>query len=134
MERKDGPFSNHFWPVLFESETTWEALQTAPLSDELRVALHNAPRDLAVGWGIPFEIQNPLLLAEEPVQVALPGVRARWLVFMHTSDARPVPHDDYGLTPATRGVGQLGEVAAHYVIGYADGTDVTVPIRRRLVS
>ncbi len=131
MERKDGPFSGHFWPVLFESEMTWESLREAPLSEELQDVLDKAPRDLAVGWGIPFEIHSPILVAEDPVQVAMPGVRARWLVFMHTSDARPLCHDEHGLTPATRGVGQLGEVAAHYVMGYADATEVTVPIRRR---
>jgi hypothetical protein len=131
MERKDGPFSNHFWPIPFDGDTTWEALELAPLTEELRAVLDQAPRDLAVGWGIPFEIHDPLLVADKPVQVALPGSRARWLVFLHTSDARPLPRNEHGLTAASRGVGMLGEVAARYVMGFADGTQVDVPIRRR---
>lgn len=131
MEHKDGPFSNRFWPIPFRSETSWEALREAPLSEGLRAALGDAPRDLAVGWGIPFEIHNPLLVAERPTRVALPGVRARWLVFMHTSDARPLSSNAHGIISPMRGIGQLGEVAARYVMGYADGSEVTALVRRR---
>jgi hypothetical protein len=132
MERKDGPFSSRFRPIPFDSETPWEALYNAPLSSTMRAALDAAPRDLAVGWGIPFEIREPLLVADRPVEIALPGVRARWLVFLHTSDERHSGHDAYGLTGASRGVGQLGEEAARYVMRYADGARSVAPIRRRL--
>ncbi len=131
MERKDGPFSSRFRPIPFDSGTPWEALQQAPLSERLRAALAHAPRDLAVGWGIPFEIREPLLVADHPIEVALPAVRGRWLVFMHTSDLLPQPQDAHGLISPMRGEGQLGQVAARYVMRYADGTQSIAPIRRR---
>ncbi len=131
MERKDGPFSTRFYPVPFESDTPWEGLAPTLLSPEMQEALPEAPRDLAVGWGIPFEIRDPLLVADHPVEIALPGLRARWLVFMHTSDRRPLPQTPQGLFSPMRGEGCLGEEAARYIMRYADGAQSIVPIRRR---
>jgi hypothetical protein len=107
------------------------ALAGAGLSEEMVAALEHAPRGACVAWGVPFQIEDVLLLKDQSVTVGLEPTRARWLVFMHTSDRRPPERRPDGLISPMRGEGQLGEHAADYVVLYADGTEERVPVRRR---
>jgi len=65
------------------------------------------------------------------LSIYLQPILAHWLVFMHTSDLRPLNAGQGGLISPMRGDGQLGELAATYVITYDDGSEERVPIRRR---
>jgi hypothetical protein len=100
-------------------------------SPEMIEAASHAPSGSCVGWGIPFEIDEVIELVDESVSIEVDPIQAGWLVFMHTSDIRQVAHNAYGFFSPMRGQGQLGEVAANYVIRYADGQELSVPIRRR---
>jgi hypothetical protein len=82
-------------------------------------------------WGLPFRVGSPLLLREQPVTRKTKGLKAQWLVFMHTSDMRPIDWNEDGFVPASTGHGRLGEHAADYVIVYENGDEVRVPVRRR---
>jgi hypothetical protein len=97
----------------------------------MRGAAEHAPSGACVGWGIPFRIGRPVLLRKDTVSVKLPKVRAQWLVFAHTSDARDLNMYEHGLPKEKTGLGRLGEHAADYVVLYADGTEEVIPIRRR---
>lgn len=94
-------------------------------------------------WGIPFCLApasqgnvSSWLLLEQPgrdVTVNLPpGTRATYLVFAHFCDES---HDPAGLRqPADYDPGLVtrpGEELAHYVVAYAEGGEVSQPIRRR---
>jgi len=137
MERRDGPASRLFRTLPFTGGTPWEELGAVrELSEEMRAALAGARPGVSVGWGIPFEVHDPVVVAREPVTIDLPDCRTRWLVFMHTSDLRPSElaggaEGAAGLLSPMRGEGRLGEVAARYVIVYEDGSEQVIPIRRR---
>jgi hypothetical protein len=84
-----------------------------------------------VAWGIPFRIGSVVSLHERPVTCKLARLRAPWLIFLHTSDVRPIEPNADGFIKPMRGAGRLGEHAADYVIVYADGHEERVAIRRR---
>jgi hypothetical protein len=134
----DGPASPHFAPLLFRGNTSLAALAAAGaaamppgLTAEMAAALVHAPGGSCVCWGIPFEIADAVILADQPVSVDCPPTRARWLVFLHASDIRPMQPGPGGIISPTRGLGQLAEHAADYVIRYADGAEARTAIRRR---
>ena len=126
----DGPASPAFAPVVLRGNIVFSKLKEAPLSRTLLEALPHAPRGAGVAFGLPFQVGRPVLLADKPVTVKLRELKAQWLVFMHTSDLRQ-GDPDVANDPHNRGQGRLGEVAARYVIIYADGSEVSAPIRRR---
>ena len=127
----DGPSSPLFRPLKLEGNVTWEQLTCPPLSEGMEQALANAPRGTGVSWGIPFSIERPILLTTQQHTLRIEPCRARWLVFMHTSDLRVLPTDAHGLIHPMRGQGMLNEHAATYVILYEDGTEVQAEVRRR---
>ncbi len=128
----DGPVSARFSPLLFKGNLQWEELRVERgVSETLAAAVPHAPRGSCAAWGIPFEINDPLLVADEPVSVAVGPVQADWLVFMHTSDKRPLEKSPGGFISPMRGEGWLNEHAADYVIQYDDGTQERAQIRRR---
>jgi hypothetical protein len=129
----DGPVSPHFYSMVYQNQITPEALEASNLiSQEMRDAVKHAPLGSCVCWGIPFQVNGFIQLADQPVKLHFPGVKARWLVFMHTSDIRPMPRDRFGLVvPPMRGEGQLNEHAADYVFLFDDSTEVRCEIRRR---
>ena len=127
----DGPSSACFWPVKIEGNRRWEALGAPELSKKMAQVVGQAPRGSAVGWGIPFSIGEPVLIAQEGVHLAVEAVQAGWLVFMHTSDERPKEWNKDGFLSPTQGEGRLNEPAADYVIEYADGTEERAQVRRR---
>ena len=131
---KDGPASAHFTPVPLHGNARQEALAEAGLSAEMTAALAHAPGGACTAWGIPFEVGEIVLLkegAQQAVSTPVEPMLAGWLVFMHTSDARPLPKNASGFITPTRGSGMLGEQAAQYVICYEDGSEIRVAIRRR---
>jgi hypothetical protein len=101
------------------------------VSEEMAAACEHAPVGNCTAWGIPFEVGDAVALTDESVSVELPPTVAPWLVFMHTSDLRQVEPNFAGFFSPMRGEGQLGEHAANYVILYADGSEESVPVRRR---
>ncbi|RWP86664.1 MAG: hypothetical protein EOR12_21645 [Mesorhizobium sp.] len=84
-----------------------------------------------VVWGIPFEIEHPVFLTDQAITVKIPSTTARWFVFLHTSDIRQLAPGQNGLVSPMRGIGQLGEHAADYVLIYEDGSEERTKIRRR---
>ncbi len=128
----DGPSSRHFVQIKIKGTLTYDALARAAVSPAMAKAAARAPRGDCVCWGIPFHLDRPVLLAgDRPVEIRTAAFRAPWLVFQHTSDIRPMPPDADGFYPRSTGVGRLAEHAADYVVLYADGGEVRIPIRRR---
>ncbi len=128
---RDGPHSPQFAPVPLRGNVELSALGRAGVSPEMVRHSRHAPAGAAVAWGIPFRIGRAVLVGDEPVTVKLPPTRAQWLIFLHTSDLRPPEKKADGFISPMRGGGQLGEHAADYVIVYADGSELRLPIRRR---
>ena len=129
---RDGPSTDQFSALVLKGNRTWSDLADVGLSEELLAAVEHAPRGQVVGWGIPFTVGDSIVaLAEDPVVVEWKPIRAEWLVFLHTSDLRAVEPGAGGFYSPMRGQGQLAEHAADYLIQYADGTEIRVPVRRR---
>jgi hypothetical protein len=129
--RKDGPGTKRFQPVPLRGNVAVPRLAEAGVSRAMAEQIAHAPRGECVAWGIPFRIGSVVCLTDRAVTRKLARLRAPWLVFLHTSDLRPLePNADGFITPM-RGVGRLGEHAADYVIVYADGHEERLAIRRR---
>ena len=128
---QDGPKSSLFVPLVLRGNVPLSGLADVGISDEMSGALEHAPRDACVAWGIPFEIGEVVVITNQVVSVKVGPTTTQWLVFMHTTDLRPVEHGPDGFISPMRGEGQLAEHAADYVMLYEDGTEERVPIRRR---
>ena len=128
---QDGPSSPLFEPLSLSGNVGLAGLAEVGISDEMAAASAHAPSGACVAWGIPFEIGDVVAIVDEPVSLELSPTVAEWLVFMHTLDLRPIEPGPGGFISPMRGVGQLGQRAATYVLAYADGTEERVPIRRR---
>ena len=127
----DGPQSQHFKPLSFKGNANLQTVENSPLSKEMQEALEHASIGSCTAWGIPFQVNEVVILDHQPVQIDLPPTQARWLVFLHTSDIRPFLLNEHGFASPMGGRGQLNEHAANYVIRYEDGTELTQSIRRR---
>jgi hypothetical protein len=90
-----------------------------------------APDGACVCHGIPFDASRVIVVNGTAVTVPLSGLKACWLVFLHTSDIRPMETNRHGLHSPMRGEGQLGELACTYRVHYADGSEAELPITRR---
>ena len=128
---QDGPATTRFRPIPLAGGVALADLPAAGLSEPMAAALAHMPQGECIAWGLPFTVARPIVLADQPIVLPVEPFRAGWLVFMHTSDIRPVEPGPGGFVSPMRGQGQLGELAAEYVIVYADGTEATLPIRRR---
>ena len=128
---QDGPKSSLFVPLVLRGNMPLPGLADVGISDEMSSALEHAPSDACTGWGIPFEIGDVVVITDQVVSVEVSPTTTQWLVFMHTSDLRPVEDGPDGFISPMRGEGQLAEHAANYVMLYADGTEERVSIRRR---
>ncbi len=121
---EDGPKSDSFAPLPIQGNAGFEDLSLEDVS--------SAPRGGCVSWGIPFRIERPVVLKDATVTEPVQRLKAEWLVFLHTSDVRPLERDEHGFVkPPLTGHGHLGEHAADYILVYADGTEVKSEIRRR---
>jgi hypothetical protein len=135
---KDGPASANFRPLYLKGNTNFSRLANASrtdnlsnLSKDMAAALEHAPTGACVSWGIPFEIDKVVLLAGYPVSLEIDPIQARWLIFLHTTDIRPLQPGPGGIIAPMRGQGQLAEHAADYSVVYKDGSRARAAIRRR---
>ena len=131
MSNQDGPKSSLFAALTLQGNMPLAALADIGISPEMAAGLDHAPRGAWVSWGIPFEIRDVVALADQTVSVDLAPTTAPWLIFMHTSDMRPIQPGSSEFISPMRGEGRLGEHAADYVIVYADGNEERLVIRRR---
>ena len=131
MPAQDGPASPAFSPVPLKGNASFDDLKRAGLSELMTNAIPEAPRGRCVSWGIPFQIERPLLLDRQAVAEQTPGLKAGWLVFLHTTDMTPLERDERGFLKPMRGEGRLAEHVADYVIVYADGAEERQAILRR---
>lgn len=134
----DGPRSPHFRPLPFKGNANLSnlandnvAAMALGMTAEMAKHLAHAPEGSGVSWGIPFEIGETLVLCDQPLSIEISPARARWLVFLHTSDVRPLNPGQGGIVSPYHGKGMLGEHAADYVICFADGSEARASIRRR---
>ncbi len=129
----DGPASTLFSPLSIESKdsASLDSLAQLGVSEKMAAALIEAPRGAGVSWGIPFEIKDVIVISDRPVSITIDPLTARWLVFLHTSDVRPLLPGPGGIISPMRGEHQLGEHAADYIFIYSDGSEERVSIRRR---
>ena len=127
---RDGPASPLFEPLPFAGNASLDALPSDALSKAMSNATQ-APRGVCTGWGIPFAVGRVLLATDAPVEVDLPPRRGSWIVLLHTADVIPLQRNAKGFVSPMRGTGALGEHAADYVLGYADGSEARRRIRFR---
>ena len=138
---QDGPRSAQFAPLNLRGTMPLADVANAGVSPAMAAALAHAPSGSCVSWGIPFSVEQVVVVKQQPVTVelapttgtAITGtpIKAQWLIFMHTSDLRPAAPGAHGFMTPMRGEGRLGELAATYVLVYADGTEARAAIRRR---
>ena len=128
---QDGPKSTQFAPLPFAGNVPLDELAGAGISPAMARAVEHAPRGACVGWGMPFDVGDVVLVKDQAVSITFSPTPAEWLVFMHTSDVRPMSPGPGGFISPMRGEAQLAEHAADYVVLYADGTQERVAIRRR---
>lgn len=128
---EDGPASANFRPLPLQGNTTFAALPLEDLSEDMAKAASQALVGECVLWGIPFRIVRPILLNDKPVTEKTVGLKAQWLVFLHTTDTKPLQPDSDGFFKPMLGEGFLGEQVADYILLYADGSEVKQEIRRR---
>ncbi len=127
----DGPCTDAFAPLRFCGTVNLEDLANRGVSEQMAEALGHAPRGEGAAWGIPFYVDDVVLLVDEPVTLEWAPVKAQWLVFMHTSDLRRLEPGLGGFHSPMRGQGQLGECAAVYVVLYHDGSEERATVARR---
>ena len=127
----DGPASSRFTPLHLDGGLCADELASCSLSEEMRAALPHMPWGRCVSWGISLTIERMVVVADEPATAVVGPISAEWLIFLHTSDRRPLPERDGGFISPMRGRGQLGEHAADYVVLYEGGAEERVAIRRR---
>jgi len=128
---KDGPRSPHFHPLTLPGNITVAELPRLGVSSEMAAALPYAPCGACTSWGIPFQIDRVAALVDQPITLTLNPTHGKWLVFLHTSDQRPMTPGPGGFYSPMRGQGQLNEHAADYVMLYEDGSEMRISIRRR---
>ncbi len=128
---KDGPASSLFTPLTIKGNAKLPELEGIQVSETLKSAISYAPTGACISWGIPFEIGEVIALGGQPVQVEFRPFKARWLVFLQTSDVRPAAKNKAGFISPMRGEGMLAELAANYYLKYADGSETSASILRR---
>ncbi|MCK4967057.1 hypothetical protein KAS50_08495, partial [bacterium] len=92
-----------------------------------------APGGESTAWGIPFHIAEKIVFIKDAaVSVKVKHLKANWLVFLHTSDIMDMEQNEHGFynTPF-KGIGQLNEHTADYIVIYDDGMEVSAQIRQR---
>ncbi len=132
--RIDGPQSPLFSPVKLSKTIQPDTIGSVPgITPQMVEAAKEFPASDSVSWGIPFNYSGILPLAQESVSLPTVPFKSRWIIFLHTSDLRPMHIDEHGmLVPPMRGEGQLNEHAADYILIYEDGSEYRQQIKRRI--
>jgi len=129
---KDGPSSSNFYTIPLKGNINLgEIAEHKGISETMIKAVTHVPSGECVAWGIPFKIDDVVLIDDHPVTIELNPVTAQWLIFMHTSDMRPLETKSNGFHISVHGQGRLNELAATYVMIYEDGSEINAEIRRR---
>jgi len=128
---EDGPRSKGFSPLPLRGSSDFEALESLEVSDAMKKAIGEAPRGQITCWGLPFQVQRPLVLKNETLTETVAAINAEWLIFLHTADIEAVEPNEQGLPRERRGQGRLAEHVADYTIVFRDGTEVREKISRR---
>ncbi len=132
-EFADGPRSPHFKPLFFQGNVRLEKLAPPSISEGMKENTAHAPQGEVTSWGIPFRVEKKVvLLKEKPISLEVQPFKAKWLVFLHTTDIKEFEPDESGFFPPPfKGAGLLGEHVADYEMRYEDGTSVAHAIHRR---
>ena len=103
------------------------------ISEEMLKAIEFAPKGTGTAWGIPFNITSKVLhLKNEVVNIEVKPFSSKWLTFLHTSDQLPpVQKEDGFYERPFKGIGQLNEHIANYIIIYEDGNELSLPVKER---
>lgn len=128
---RDGVASPLFTPVAFKGNRSFDVFDGDGISEVMARAAPYAHQGKCVAWGIPFDVQDALVIYDQPAQLDVAPTKAAWLVFLHCSDIRKDTYNEHGFISPAHGIGKLGEQAADYVFIYEDGTEERVQIRRR---
>ena len=133
------PASDLFTPISLESAYNCDR---ATLDERLTRREDDAFGDRAYR-GIPFSFgkaggANAILLDGGEARIETGGLQARYLVFAHIVEDRPLElPDDLAANDAIQlweraiTANELGDLVAEYALHYADGTSAAMPIRRR---
>jgi len=127
----DGCASPLFAPIPLQGYPAGDGVIASGMSEFMKRRFHEAPAGECVCWGIPFTVNDPVLIDVQPLDLSFPPVRAPWLVFMHTADLPPVSEPPAASIPGFRDWAQLEMHLADYVINYEDGGTHRVSIHRR---
>jgi len=127
----DGPVSAFFSSVRFHTGLRLENLSSGMVSEEMALAAPQAPQGACVAWGIPFVIEDIVLVKDRPLSVSFEPFQANWLVIMHTADLQAEKRNAHGFISPMRGQGRLNELAATYVVLYEDGVEERLSVRMR---
>lgn len=129
----DGLSSPLFKAVTLQGNIKLDELSTPLITEFMAKAKEFAPSGDCTAWGIPFRIgKKIILIKDKPVQVDVQSFRAKWMVFLQTTDMVEMDKIESGLysLPFT-GEGRLAEHAADYELVFTDGTSESHPIKRR---
>ena len=127
----DGPQSPLFDIIPFEGNAAFDSLGRT-LSERMSDAVVHAPFGQGTAWGIPFHIpETPILIKDKPVSIQIKPILANWCVFLHTSDSINLKNEKGLYNKPFKGIGQLNEAIADYVVVYEDGTEARSTIRER---
>ena len=135
MKRKtnstDGPSSPRFRPILFQGNIELADLPESGISELMAKNLQHAPFGDCICWGIPFNIDHPILLASKPVTIEMEPFQTQWIIFMHTADISPDNRNPENLLSPLRDDGPMGKKAAGYIIEYSDGSEISSTVKLR---
>jgi hypothetical protein len=129
----DGPASPLFEPLDIEGNCDLMNIGLDAVSGKMAEALKSAPRGKSVAWGIPFNINEKIIhLKNETYSLKIEPVQGNWIIFMHTSDKLDLKRNADGFfEKPLRGIGQLNDEVARYIVIYEDGKEVSLSIRQR---
>lgn len=127
---RDGPASQRFRPLSLPSGRVATRLDFPGMSAYLRDVRLTTFAGECVYWGVPFDVGPVVAAASEDVVLEFDPFLAKTLCFLHAVDDDSDPAE-VGLSSILERQGHLGQHTADYVVGYDDGTELTIPIIRR---
>ncbi|MEE8440596.1 MAG: hypothetical protein V3S41_02650 [Spirochaetia bacterium] len=99
--------------------------------EDVKNGLESVASGNCVFRGLPFSIEGVVRVGADPVAMSFKPITAKWLVFLHTVAKATLPLNDEGFISPMKGRDVLNEPAATYIIRCTDGSQESLPIRRR---